>query len=70
MSQPSPDEPHVEALVAAVMAAHGAHIPAEHTDKIRDSIKSLRAAVAALDGYPLTNADEPDPIFAAYRAEG
>jgi hypothetical protein len=70
MTQPSPDEPHVEALVAAVMAAHGAHIPAEQTDKIRESVKGLRAAVAALDAYHLTNADEPDPIFAAYRSDG
>lgn len=70
MAQEQQDDPHMEALVAAVMAAHGARIPAEHVEKIRESVKGLRGAVAAMNAYPLINADEPDPIFAAYRSNG
>ena len=70
MTQEQQDDLHMEALVAAVMAAHGVRIPAEHAEKIRESVKGLRGAVAAMNAYPLTNADEPDPIFAAYRSDG
>ena len=70
MQDDQPEDPRIDTLVAAVTAAHAAHIPAEETARLRASVISLRAAVTALDAYPLTNADEPDTLFAAYRREG
>ncbi len=38
-------------------------------ERLQTSIGHMQAASAAMHAYPLTNADEPDPIFAAFRAE-
>lgn len=62
-------DPKLEALVAAVQAVYGGRISEEQMARVRDGVKGLREAAAALYAYPLTNADEPDPIFAAYREE-
>ena len=63
------DDARVEALVAAVKAAHGDHIGPEQEERLRAQVRSLCAMAESLAAYPLTNADEPDVIFAAYRAE-
>ena len=68
-SPPEPDARLLEALLASVAAVHGERIGPERMERVRESIKGLRTAAEALAAYPLTNADEPDPIFAAYRAE-
>lgn len=60
---------HLEALVASITAAYGGRISQEQMQRVRDGVQGLREAAAALYAYPLTNADEPDPIFAAYRGE-
>ncbi len=59
----------VEALIAVVRAVYGERISEEQMERVRDGVKGLRDVAAALYAYPLTNADEPDPIFAAYRGE-
>ncbi|HJT36308.1 MAG TPA: hypothetical protein VJ783_30075 [Pirellulales bacterium] len=42
----------------------------EHLKKIRDDIVAQLARSKRLSGFPLTNADEPAPVFSAWRAEG
>lgn len=65
-----PEDVQIEALIAAVRAAHADRIPPGAEQRLHDSVSGLRVAVAALDAYPLTNADEPGTLFAAYRREG
>jgi hypothetical protein len=36
---------------------------------LQDAVRSLREVAATLAAHPLTNADEPEPFFAAYREE-
>ena len=67
--QAAPDEPLVDALMGAVLVAHGDRIPEHQRDRVRESIRNLREVAATLAKYPLTNADEPEPFFAAYRGE-
>ncbi len=69
MAEQRPDDSRVETLTAAVLAVHGEHIPAARQERLRASVHRLRAAAAALATVPLTNADEPDPIFRVYRGE-
>jgi hypothetical protein len=64
-----PRDDHLEALVAFVLARHGERIPAEQRERLRESVRGLREAAAALDAHPLTNADEPDAIFGAVQGE-
>lgn len=61
---------HVEALIEAARVTHAERIPPEAEQRFRDSVAGLRAAVRELNAYPLTNADEPGILFAAYRREG
>lgn len=69
-SQPQTDDRRLDAFVALITTVHGEHITAEHAPRLRDAARALREAIAELYAYPLTNADEPDPVFAAYRADG
>ena len=67
---PGADEPLVDALLGVVIARYGGRIGPEQIGRLRESVRGLREAAAALYAYPLTNADEPDQVFAAYRGEG
>ena len=63
------DEPLVYALTSVVLAAHGDHIPEDQRNRVRESIRNLREVADTLTKYPLTNADEPEPFFSAFRGE-
>src|SRR5262245_51406599 len=41
----------------------------EHLEQIRRQIERHQAVSKVLSGFPLTNADEPATVFAAYRKE-
>ena len=38
-------------------------------ERVRTAIGAMQQAAAAMYAYPLTNADEPAPIFMAYRSD-
>ena len=63
------DDAVVEALAATVRARYGGRLSPEQAGRVPEIIRGLRDAAAALAAYPLANADEPDPVFAAYRGE-
>jgi hypothetical protein len=42
---------------------------AAQTEQLRRAVRHLVEVAATLRAYPLTNADEPDPIFRAFRSE-
>ncbi|MHB8575355.1 MAG: hypothetical protein ACYDCQ_08490 [Dehalococcoidia bacterium] len=60
--------PLIDALLQVVEQIHRPLAEAER-EQLRSAIALGRQASAALMAYPLSNADEPDPIFAAYRAD-
>jgi len=55
-----------EALLDLVQKTHGP-LEGEELERVRGTLDGLRRASQAMAAYPLTNADEPDPIFAALR---
>jgi hypothetical protein len=59
----------LEAWLALVIARYGDRIPAVERERVRESVRGLRAAADALAAFPLTNADEPDVLFRVYRGE-
>ncbi len=63
--------PTITALVDVVQAIYrpGAALSDSERERLQTAIGHMQAASAAMRAYPLTNADEPDPIFAAFRAE-
>jgi hypothetical protein len=63
------DEQQLEVWLALVTARYGDRIPVAELERVRESVRGLRAAAAALAAFPLTNADEPDVLFRAYRGE-
>ena len=63
------DEAIVAALAATVRARYGDRLDPEQAGRVPEIIRGLRDAAAALAAYPLVNADEPDPVFAAHRGE-
>ena len=63
------DDTIVAALAATVHARYGDRLTPEQAGRVPEIIRGLRDAAAALAACPLANADEPDPVFAAYRGE-
>ena len=63
-----PDAAEVDALVDLVRLRHAGPGAAELA-YIRESVALSRQTAAALRAHPLLNADEPDPVFAAYRID-
>lgn len=59
---PPPDPALIDALVAAIRARHPAIAEAD-LPRLRQHVERLQTSVAALDAYPLANADEPDASF-------
>ncbi len=56
-----------EALAALLHARYGDRLSEEQGAKLREAVRGLREAIGSLYAFPLTNADEPDVIFRAYR---
>ena len=42
----------------------------EQVEQLRQAIVPIAEIIATLRQYPLTNADEPDPSFHAFRGDG
>jgi hypothetical protein len=66
--KPMTDEPvvnpdHLDALVSAALAVHGSRLDEAQRALLRQHAERLRTLAAQLDGYRLTNADEPDASF-------
>jgi hypothetical protein len=70
-AEPAAPSATVKALLGLVQATYrpGAVLTDAERARLRTTIEAMQAASTALHAYPLTNADEPDPIFAAFRAE-
>jgi len=60
--------PHLDAMLELVQQLHG-DLTGEARERVRASIAVARQAVAAMNRYPLSNADEPDPIFIPFRQD-
>jgi hypothetical protein len=60
--------PSVEALIAFVQSLYGP-LAEEELDEVSGVLGAVAKALAAIDAFPLDNAAEPAPIFAAYRAD-
>ncbi len=68
-SATSPPDPPLSddarALVEMIRRRHGAHLSPEQLDGIAREIDQRLQSGARLRAVPLTNADEPDSVFAA-----
>ena len=53
----------------AVLARYGERLDEAAVEKVRGEIAELVKAAETLRAYRLTNADEPDFVFRAYRRE-
>ena len=53
-----------------VVAQYPDRLEPAHVADIRAEIEHMRARSRQLSAVPLKNADEPAPVFAAWRAEG
>jgi hypothetical protein len=58
----------VEAMLGVVEQTHGPLDEAAR-EQLREQLRRTRAASTALYAYPLSNADEPAPIFRPFRAD-
>jgi hypothetical protein len=61
----APDPQVVDAFMTVAVAAQGGTLDEEGRERLRQNVERLCGAAAALDAYPLTNADEPDASFRA-----
>ncbi len=68
-NESQPPDPRLDAALARIQAQHGQHLPPGTEERLRTSVQALLAAADTLRATPLTNADEPDPIYRAYRAD-
>ncbi|HUY99699.1 MAG TPA: hypothetical protein VMU89_05075 [Thermomicrobiaceae bacterium] len=57
------------ALSDAVLVRYGDRLDEAGVAKVRGEVEELVKAAEALRAYRLTNADEPDFVFRAYRRE-
>lgn len=64
-----PDAAMLSALTSAVVARYGDRLTPEQVTQVEDDLRQLLAAARTLRAYKLTNADEPDFVFRAYRGE-
>jgi hypothetical protein len=60
----------LELLLALVKQADPDRLKSEHLEQLRLDLQLNLLRSAVLSSFPLTNADEPAPIFAAWRSEG
>ena len=68
---PVAEPPREEELYLALVSRLDAeHLGPEHLERIRSDIAGCLARSKRLSRFPLTNADEPAPVYSAWRAEG
>ena len=63
------EPPLTDGLLAAVSAAYAGRFSEENLGRVRERIRSAQEAALKLRQYPMSNADEPDFTFSAYRGE-
>jgi hypothetical protein len=59
-----------ELLLELIKRIDPERLQREHLDLLRDDLAANLQRSARLSAFPLTNADEPAPVFAAWRSEG
>jgi hypothetical protein len=62
--------PSTELLLELIKRMDPERLTAEHLDSLRADLAGNLERSARLSAFPLTNADEPAPVFAAWRSEG
>jgi hypothetical protein len=67
--QPAKAEP-AELVLELVKQLYPRNLDDEKLGQIRAQIEQQMARSTVLGAFPLTNADEPAPVFAAWRADG
>jgi hypothetical protein len=69
--QPPQDQPPSPAqwILELVKQQYPQRLEAEHLQRIAKDIETNLARSKTLSSYPLTNADEPAPVFGAYRSQ-
>ena len=60
----------IDAAVAFIKHALGYELSEADETEVRNGVERQLKQAAKLRAYPLRNADEPDFVFQAYRAEG
>lgn len=61
------DEQQIAGLLAAVEAEFGTRLDEEGRENVRRQVERIVANSRALSAFPLTNGQEPDSVFAAWR---
>ncbi|HUG14359.1 MAG TPA: hypothetical protein VMM78_05000 [Thermomicrobiales bacterium] len=64
------DAGQIDAAVASVRHALGYELSEDDMAEVRNGVERQLKQAARMRAYPLQNADEPDFVFQAYRAEG
>lgn len=59
-----------ELLLELIKRIDPERLTSEHLDSLRADLASNLQRSARLSAFPLTNADEPAPVFSAWRSEG
>lgn len=67
---PEVDSRQIDAAVAFIEHALGYELSEADEAEVRNGVERQLKQAAKMRAYPLKNADEPDFIFQAYRAEG
>lgn len=57
-------------LVETLVTRYPDRFTAEDVEALTEQVSQILATSARLRGYPLTNADEPDPVFRVAGWEG
>jgi hypothetical protein len=60
----------MELLLELIKRIDPERLKAEHLELLRADLAGNHERSARLSAFPLTNADEPAPVFAAWRSEG
>jgi hypothetical protein len=69
MSDPAQDPGEADLRFSLVRQRYGARLTAEQLEILRRAVAAIVEQTAALRAVPLTNADEPLPRFAPFRAD-
>jgi hypothetical protein len=69
MSEPAQDPGEADLRFSLVRQRYGARLTAEQLEILRRAVAAIVEQATALSTVPLTNADEPLPRFAPFRAD-
>ena len=69
-TNPSEDDARAQLLVESLTRRYPDRFTEADRSKLREQMSFALDAVTRLRAFPLTNADEPMPVFRAVRPEG